>query len=223
MAEKPTGLGIKGLAEAGLKKAGIPFETTITERQSQDHYTELNKIKKFAPDLVLAFVYGFGVHYLIAQANEVGLVPQTALLVEGAGPPSLWPEFWKTVGEAGKLEIFVSCKHKDVLLTPVAKEVPGAYQKKFGKAHTITSPAQSSTCSWWPPTRSARSTDREKLVEALEKTDLTVGSGQVRFGATPGSYRYHHSQPPMLLIQWQVKEQKVIYPQQAATGELKRK
>jgi len=48
------GLGIKGLAEAALKKSGVEFMTIITERKSQDHYAELNKVRKFKPDLILA-------------------------------------------------------------------------------------------------------------------------------------------------------------------------
>lgn len=219
------GLGIKDLAEAGLKKAGIPFITVITERKSQDHYAELNKIKKFGPDLVLAFVYGFGVHYLIAQANEVKLTPQSALILEGAGPPSLWPEFWKTVGDAGNLELFVSRMHPAVMLTPVAKEFQAAYTKKFGKAPTdyksrsiydvILIAADA--------INRAKSTDSAKLVKALEGTKLTVGSGVVQFGTNKGTYAYHQWQPPMLIIQWQDKKQVVVYPLKGATGKLKKK
>jgi branched-chain amino acid transport system substrate-binding protein len=218
------GLGIKDLAEAGLKAAGVATEVFITERQSQDHYTELNKIKNFKPDLVLAFVYGFGVHYLIAQSNEVGLVPQTALLLEGAGPPSLWPDFWKNVGEAGNLELFVSSMHKDVMLTPVAKEFQEAYVKKYGKEPTdYKSRSMYNTLLIAADAiNRAGSTDPDKLVEALEKTDLTVCSGQVKFGTEKGSYRYHQWQPPMLIIQWQDKKQVVVYPPEAATGPLKK-
>lgn len=218
------GLGIKDLAEAGLKAAGVATEVFITERQSQDHYTELNKIKNFKPDLVLAFVYGFGVHYLIAQSNEVGLVPQTALLLEGAGPPSLWPDFWKNVGDAGNLELFVSSMHKDVMLTPVAKEFQEAYVKKYGKEPTdYKSRSMYNTLLIAADAiNRAGSTDPDKLVEALEKTDLTVCSGQVKFGTEKGSYRYHQWQPPMLIIQWQDKKQVVVYPPEAATGPLKK-
>ncbi len=219
------GLGIKDLAEKGLKETGVEFTTIITERKSQDHYAELNKVKKFKPDLILAFVYGFGVHYLIAQAGEVGIVPTEALLLEGAGPPSLWPEFWKTVGEYGNLELFVSRMHEDVLLTSVAKEFQKAYTEKFGQPPTdyksrsiydvllIAADA----------IKRAGSTDSDKLVKALEETKLEVSSGTVEFGTEKGTYAYHQWQPPMLIIQWQDKKQVVVYPMDAKTGELKKK
>ncbi len=218
------GLGIKELAEKGLKKAGITYTSLVTERKSQDHYAELNKIKKFGPDLILAFVYGFGVHYFIAQANEVGIVPQTALILEGAGPPSLWPEFWKTVGDAGNLELFVSRMHPAVTFTKVAKEFREAYKKKFHKPPTdyksrsifdvllIAADALNR----------AGSTNPDKIVEALENTNLTVSSGVVRFGTTKGTYAYHQWQPPMLIIQWQDRKQVVVYPKDVATGKLRK-
>ncbi|KIX15520.1 ABC transporter substrate-binding protein [Dethiosulfatarculus sandiegensis] len=218
------GMGIKDLAEVALKKAGIEFMTIITERKSQDHYAELNKVKKFKPDLILAFVYGFGVHYLIAQAGEVGMIPGQALLLEGAGPPSLWPQFWDTVGKYGNLELFVSRMHEKVMLTKVAKDFDQAYRKKFGKAPTdyksrsiydvilIAADAL----------KRAKSTDGDKLVSALEKTNLEVSSGMVKFGTEKGSYAYHQWQPPMLIIQWQDKKQVVVYPLSGKTGDLKK-
>jgi branched-chain amino acid transport system substrate-binding protein len=218
------GLGIKELAEAGLDKAGIPYMTLVTERKAQDHYTELNKIVNFEPDMLLAFVYGFGVHYLIAQANEVGLVPGKALILEGAGPPSLWPEFWQTVGNAGNHELFVSRMHSEVQLTDVAQQYHEAYVQKFGKE-----PSDYKSRSIFDvlliaadAINRAGCTDSDKLVEALEKTKLTVGSGVVEFGTTKGSYAYHQWQPPMLIIQWQDRKQVVVYPKEGATGELKR-
>ena len=64
--------------------------------------------------------------------------------------------------------------------------------------------------------------DAEKIVDALEKTSLLVTRGTVQFGTQKGGSEYHHWMPPMLVIQWQNKEQVVLYPPEGATGQLKR-
>lgn len=218
------GMGIKDLAEKGLEESGIAYKTMITERKSQDHYVVLNKIRSFKPDLMLGFVYGFGVHYLIAQAHEANLIPGSALFLEGAGPPSLWPEFWETVGEAGNLEVFVTRMHESVMLTEEAEEFDANYRKKFNKAPTDykSRSIYDALLIAADAIQRAGSVESDELVKALEQTEVSVCSGTVTFGTEKGTYAYHQWQPPMLLVQWQDKEQVVVFPPEAATGELKR-
>jgi branched-chain amino acid transport system substrate-binding protein len=68
----------------------------------------------------------------------------------------------------------------------------------------------------------AKSTDSAKLVEALEKTNLKTTRGMAKFGMEKGTFMYHQWDPPMLVIQWQSKQQVVLYPPEAATGKLTR-
>lgn len=217
------GLGIGKLCEAALEKAGVDFRTLTTERKSQDHYMELNKIKAFDPDVVLAFVYGTGLHYFVAQAGEINLTPK-AIILDGAGPPSLWPDYWKNVGDYGNLECFVSSMHKDVELTELATYFRKAYVKAFGKQPTDYKSRSifDSILIAADALNKAGDTNADNIVTALEKTDLTVTRGKVSFGTEKGSAAYHHWMPPMLVIQWQDKNQVVLYPPEGATGKLKR-
>ncbi|MBI4402958.1 MAG: ABC transporter substrate-binding protein, partial [Deltaproteobacteria bacterium] len=91
------GKGIGALTESELKTKHIPYTTLSTDRENKDHYSELAKIKAEKPDLVMAYIYGFGLHSLVLQAKETG-VTGLALIMDGAGPPSLWPEFKTNVG-----------------------------------------------------------------------------------------------------------------------------
>jgi branched-chain amino acid transport system substrate-binding protein len=70
--------------------------------------------------------------------------------------------------------------------------------------------------------RRAGGGDSEQLVTALEQTRLTVAGGLVQFGTEPGSYRYHHWEPPLLVVQWQQQRSTVVYPRSIATGVLQR-
>jgi len=214
---------IAELTKAALTKAGVQFEVMTTEKESKDHYTELNKIKAYDPDVVLAFIYGSGLHYFVAQAGEVKLTPK-AIILDGAGPPSLWPDYWKNVGDYGNLECFVSSMHEKVELTKLATEFREAYQKAFGGPPTDykSRSIYDSILIAADAINRAGSTDPDKLVDALEKTNLLVTRGTVKFGTTKGGPEYHQWMPPMLVIQWQNKQQVVLYPAEAATGKLKK-
>lgn len=217
------GVGIAERTEENFKKMNIPFTTLKVEREGKDFYTELTKLKAENPDLILAYIYGTGLHFFLAQAHEVGLVPK-ALILDGAGPPSLWESFWKNVGDAGDLELFMSSMHEAVHLTPTSRKFWEDYRKKFGK-----DPTDYKTRSIYnviliaaDAINRAKSTKNDAIVEALEKTELEVTTGVVKFGLNPGSYEYHQWMPSMLVVQWQGRKQVVVYPKEAATGILMR-
>jgi branched-chain amino acid transport system substrate-binding protein len=218
------GLGIGKLSEQALKSSGIPYEALVTESKSQDHYVELTKIKAFDPDVVLAFVYGNGLHNFVTQAGEVALTPK-AVVLDGAGPPSLWPDYWTNVGDYGNLECFVSSMHEKVELTNLATYFREAYTKEFGKAPTDYKSRSifDGILIAADAINRAGDSDAEKIVDALEKTNLKVTRGIVQFGTQTGGPEYHQWMPPMLVIQWQNKEQVVLYPPEGATGKLLRK
>jgi branched-chain amino acid transport system substrate-binding protein len=217
------GVGIAERSEFNLKNMGIPCTTLKVERESKDFYTELTKIKGENPDIILAYIYGTGLHFFVAQANEVGLSPQ-CLIVDGAGPPSLWDTFWKNVGKAGELELFMSSMHEKVHLTPTSRKFWEDYKKKYGK-----DPSDYKTRSIYnviliavDAINRAKSAENEAIVAALEKTNLEVTTGIAKFGLKQGTYEYHQWMPPMLVVQWQDQKQIVVYPKEAATGALKK-
>lgn len=217
------GVGIAERTETNMKNMGIPFVTLKVERESKDFYTELTKLKAEHPDIILAYIYGTGLHFFVAQANEVGLSPR-ALILDGAGPPSLWDTFWKNVGKAGELELFMSSMHEKVHLTPTSRKFWDDYKKKYGKDPTDykTRSIYNVVLIAADAIARAKSTNNEAIVEALEKTNLEVTTGIVKFGLKQGTYEYHQWMPPMLVVQWQDQQQVVVYPKEAATGTLKK-
>lgn len=217
------GLGIAESTKAALDKAGVQYDFLITERQSQDHYTELARIKAFDPDVVLAYIYGSGLHFFVAQAGETRLTPK-AIILDGAGPPSLWPDYWKNVGDYGDNECFVSSMHEKVELTELATYFREAYVKAFDQQPTDYKSRSifDAVLIAADAINRAGSTDADRLVDALRATELLVTRGTVKFGTTLGGPEYHHWMPPMLIVQWQNQEQVVLYPTEGATGKLSR-
>ena len=110
-----------------------------------------------------------------SQAGEVGLTPK-AIILDGAGPPSLWPDFWTNVGQYGNLECFVSSMHEKVELTELATAFRNAYVAAFGsppsdyKSRSIFDGILIAA----DAINRAGTTDADKIVDALEKTDLLV-------------------------------------------------
>ncbi len=217
------GVGIAERSETNLKNLGIPFLTLKVERESKDFYTELTKIKAENPDIILAYIYGTGLHFFVAQANEVGLSPK-CLILDGAGPPSLWDTFWKNVGKAGESELFMSSMHEKVHLTPTSRKFWDDYKKKYGKDPTDykTRSIYNVVLIAADAINRAKSPGNEAIVSTLEKTNLEVTTGIVKFGLKQGSYEYHQWMPPMLIVQWQDQKQVVVFPKEAATGSLKK-
>ena len=215
------GVGIAERTETNMKNLGIPFVTLKVERESKDFYTELTKIKGENPDIVLAYIYGTELHFFVSQANEVGLSPK-CLILDGAGPPSLWDTFWKNVGKAGEMELFMSSMHEKVHLTLTSRKFWEDYKKKFGKDPTDykTRSIYNVVLIAVDAIARAKSTENEALVNALEKTSLEVTTGVVKFGLKQGTYEYHQWMPPMLVVQWQDQKQVVVYPKEAAMGAL---
>lgn len=217
------GVGIAERTETNMKNMGIPSITLKVERESKDFYTELTKIRAENPDIILAYIYGSGLHFFVSQAHEVGLSPK-ALILDGAGPPSLWDTFWKNVGKAGELELFMSSMHEKVHMTPTSRKFWEDYKKKFGKDPTDykSRSIYNVVLIAADAIARAKSTNNEAIVDALEKTNLEVTTGVVKFGLKQGSYEYHQWMPPMLVVQWQDQQQIVVYPKEAATGALKK-
>jgi len=219
------GSGARALAEEGLRQSGIEFLTVETERNSWDYTIAMNTIKDFGPDLVLVLVYGLESQSVLAQAREMKLVPEQALILDGAVPPSLWPQFWKDGNASDHSELLVARMHPNVDFSPFSNRYAIAYQERFGKepVHSLSRSVFDVLLIAADAIRRAECTDAELLVTALEQTNLEVAGGTVSFDELqPGSHRHHHWQPPMLIVQRQDGKETVVYPKRLATGELMR-
>ena len=128
------------------------------------------------------------------------------------------------MGDYGNLECFVSSMHEKVELTPLATEFRENYVKAFGKDPTDykSRSIYDAILIAADAINRAGAEDAEKIVDALEKTDLLTTRGKAKFSTEKGGPEYHQWMPPMLVIQWQDKVQTVLYPAEAATGKLKR-
>jgi branched-chain amino acid transport system substrate-binding protein len=221
------GKGISALTTKALDEAKTPYQLVQIDNKAKDFYNELNQLKQKKPDLVVAFIYSFALHTFIAQAKEVGVTP-SALILDGAGTPSLWPEFWNNVKDAGEKELFLSSIHESVQPTAEAKAFWSRYQKKYGKAPSDYKSRSAYTAVLLAADAIVATARKKKaftgpdLVQTLEGIRFQAPTGTVQFGAKKGEPNYHQWNPPMLIGQWQDRKQVIVFPTKIATGKIRK-
>ena len=221
------GKGISGLTSKALDDAKIPYSLIQIDNKAKDFYSELNQIKEKKPDLIVAFIYSFGLHTFIAQAGETGVTPG-ALILDGAGTPSLWPEYWTNVKAAGEKELHLTSMHESVQPTAEAKLFFSRYQKKFGKPPTDYK-SRSSYTAILLAAEAIVATAKKKpvftgvdLVQVLEKIKFKAPTGTVQFGSKKGTSEFHQWNPPMLIGQWQSQKQAIVFPKKLSSASVLR-
>ena len=217
------GKGITALTVKALESAKIKHKEIEVDLKAKDYYTELNKLKSDKPDLIIAYLYSFGMHTFVSQAGELGVTP-SALILDGAGVPSLWPEFWPNVGKSGEHELLVSSMHPEVQPNAAAKEFWEGYKKKYNKEPTDYKSRSGYTMILLAADaiKRAKSTESKDLISALEKTKFAGPAGEIQFGTKAGTEKYHQWAPDMLVAQWQNHKQVAVFPKKFSTGKLEK-
>jgi len=212
------------LIQGELKSRGLSALAVSAPRGTMDLAGIMGTLKDYAPDLIVVLHHGLSLEAVVEQIPSAGFPNPLPLCVSG---PSLAGR-WGQGGESGKdnnhLILRVERIHPEVDETTDSHALRRIYRDKVGKELTdyrvrsiydvllIAADAL----------RRAGGGDSEQLVTALEQTRLTVAGGLVQFGTEPGSYRYHHWEPPLLVVQWQQQRSTVVYPRSIATGVLQR-
>jgi branched-chain amino acid transport system substrate-binding protein len=218
------GRNAAALIQEALKAQGRGALAVPVARGAGDPAAVLASVKEFAPDMILVLCYGWDMPALGTLIQTAGFAKPPPLLFFGPSLAGLWSNPGAGNQAAGHLTLQATRWHLEVDFTEVSAAFRDAYRSKFRKdvsdfhvrsiydALLIAADAL----------RRAGGGDNEQLVAALEQTQLPVAGGIARFGSELGSYRYHHWQPPLLIVQWQQQQPVVVYPRAVATGDLQR-
>ncbi len=226
MIVEDTNFGQNGAAliEGELRSHGLSALAVLAPRGTMALAGIMGTLKDYLPDLIVVLHHGLDPAAVITQMRAVGFSSPLPLLVSGPSLAGLWEQGGESGQDNSHLILRAARLHPDLDGTSESQKLRQSYRVKFNKELTdyrvrsiydvllIAADAL----------RRAGSGDCEQLVAALEQTHLSVAGGVVRFGTEPGSYRYHHWQPPVLMVQWQEQRSTVVYPQTVATGVLQR-
>ncbi|HEY0421303.1 MAG TPA: ABC transporter substrate-binding protein, partial [Acetobacteraceae bacterium] len=134
--------------------------------------------------------------------------------------------FWKDTNGAAEGVIFNMVSAPDVAVTP--KTIPFAqkYQAKYGNLPGYAAyTSYDEVYMWADAIKRAGSTDPDKMVEAMEKTDHVGTIGRIQF--LPKEDTFAHGMKiglgyiAGLMVQWQNGVPVTVWPTESATGKMK--
>jgi branched-chain amino acid transport system substrate-binding protein len=199
-----------------LKEKG--FEIVFDERfksGSSDFTPMLTKIKKANPEIFYWVAYAGDTTLLMKQAKEIDFNPKLFLSVA-----INFPQYKASLGATGDYVAGVDVWIPGMKLPETVK-----WMEKFNKANPGRTPeywaplAYSNLMTVVEAIKRAGSTDKEKLIAAMEKTDYNSPMGRMTFKKSEEG-GLHQAIDEQIITQWQSGSSYVVYPASKATGKL---
>jgi len=199
-----------------LKEKG--FEIVFDERfksGSADFTPMLTKIKRANPEIFYWVAYAGDTILIMKQAKEIDFNPKLFLSVAVN-----FPQYKPSLGATGDYVAGV-----DVWIPTMKLPETVRWMEKFKKAYPDRVPE------YWVPLaftnlmtvvdaiKRAGSTDKEKLIAAMEKTDYNSPMGKMTFKKSEEG-GLHQAIDEQIITQWQSGVSYVVYPASKATGKL---
>ncbi len=200
-----------------LPKIGLKVVDHIRMSPDTTDFTPIyNGIEAKKPDVIITGISHVGVQPTVQWANQQVPIPQFGISSQATSST-----FWKDTNGATEGIALQLVAVDSVASTPKTVPFAQAYTKKYG----IT-PAYSGYGAYdevyyiADAVHRAGSTDAEKLVDALEKTDWVGTVGRIQFygkdDASTHAMKYGKDMVSGLFVQWQNGKQVPIWPASVA-------
>lgn len=214
------------VAREYLSKAGFDIVTFESFKSgSLDFSPLLTKIKAKNPDVFYWIGYAGDSILITKQCKELGFAPKMLLSTIGVG----YPEYQQSLGKDAEYITGITvwtaqCKF------PASAEYPQFYPKtedwvaEYVKRYK-REPDYYSIMSYVGlitianAINKAGTTDKDKLIPALETTDTMTPMGRIKFFRNQFGAE-HQSFHDMVVFQWQKGQKIVLWPKEAAGGTL---
>ncbi|HEX4114208.1 MAG TPA: ABC transporter substrate-binding protein [Stellaceae bacterium] len=200
-----------------LPKAGLKVLDHIRFNPDTTDFTPIfNQIEAKHPDVITTGISHVGVQPTVQWHDQ-----QVPIPMAGQSSQATTSSFWKDTNGATEGVITATGAAPGVAITPKTLPFTTAYIKRFGD-----SPAYCGYSSYddvfiiVDAIKRAGSTDPDKMVAAMEKTDYVGTIGRVKFYGRDSQYTHAMEYGPGLVtgvvIQWQNGKQVQIWPPNAA-------
>ncbi|MDR5760132.1 ABC transporter substrate-binding protein [Caballeronia sp. LZ035] len=207
-----------------LPKAGLKVLDHIRFNPDTSDFTPIfNQIEAKHPDTITTGISHVGVQPTVQWHDQQVPIPMT-----GQSSQATTTSFWKDTNGATEGVITASAAAPGVAVTPKTVPFVDAYQKHFGGV----SPAYDGFTSYDlvyiiadAIHRNQGSTDPDKMVDALEKTDYVGTIGRWQFYGKNDQFthalKYGEGYITGINLQWQNGKQVAIWPKAVANAKVK--
>jgi len=204
----------KCLPKIGLKV----LDTIVFSPDTNDFSPIFNKIEGLHPDVILTAIAHVGVKPTVQWHQD-----QVPILLAGISGQAGSSAFWKATNGASAGVITTSTGANGAALTPKTKPFFDAYKKAFNEEPAYDAyTTYDSLYTLKAAIERAGTTQADKLVSALEKTDQEGVEGHIQFYGRHARYthglKYGKGLVTGVAFQWQHGQQVVIWPKRIAQG-----
>jgi branched-chain amino acid transport system substrate-binding protein len=208
---------IKCLPEIGLKV----LDHIRVSPDTTDFTPIFNKIEGEKPDVMITGISHVGVQPTVQWKQQEVPVPMLGISSQATNS-----SFWNDTNGAVEGVLYQGVSGPDVAVTPKTLPFVNAFKAKFGNFPSYCGyTAYDEVYYIADAIKRAGSTDPDKLVDALEKTDYVGTIGRVQFkgkdSTNPHALKVGPDTITGLMLQWQDGKQVNLWPAKVANGKLR--
>jgi branched-chain amino acid transport system substrate-binding protein len=208
--------------EKCLPKIGLKVLDHIRFSPDTTDFTPIfNQIEAKKPDVIITGISHVGTQPTVQWKSQQVPIPMFGIASQATNST-----FWKDTNGATNGVLFQAVSGPGVATTEKTLPFVAAFKKKFGNEPSYAGyTAYDEVYYITEAIKRAGSTDSEKLVDAMEKTDYVGTIGRIQF-LPKGDPHVHGLKTGKgfitgLMLQWQDGKQVNLWPKDLANGELK--
>src|ERR1700744_4707657 len=208
--------------EECLPKIGLKVLDHIRFSPDTTDFTPIfNKIEAAKPDVIINGISHVGVQPTVQWKNQQVPIPMLGVASQATNET-----FGKDTNDASDGVLYQAVAGPGVAVTPKSVPFAEAFKKKFGNYPSYAGyTAYDEVYYLADAIKRAGSTDADKMVDALEKTDWEGTIGRVQFYGKNDEFthglKYGKGLITGLMLQWQDGKQISVWPKEVAKGQLK--
>jgi branched-chain amino acid transport system substrate-binding protein len=168
----------------------IDYKYETLDRTSKDFTAAVLPLRANPPDVIVLSMLPPAAYLAMNQIYEQGVAPSPkTILYDGSGLAD-YPDFWQNVKEGGKYMLSFALYHPQMKQTRMALDIAAEYKKRTGgDVNRLVLQAADSLQLVIQGIETARSTDSDKLIKAMQTMKFDSIRGVSDFSSKPG-YSY---------------------------------